>query len=82
MLRILFLRFRFRAEQTDDQRDRLFARQRFVQLEALVGALKNPKGLQGFGLLQRRETAAVSAASAGTQLSSIASSSKTATQDL
>ena len=53
MLRVLFLRFRFRAEQADDQGDRLFARQRLFQLEALVCALKQAKGLQRFGLLQR-----------------------------
>ena len=51
MLRVLFLRFRFRAEQADDQGDRLFARQRLFQLEALVCALKQAKGLQRFGLL-------------------------------
>ena len=51
MLRVLFLGFRFRAEQADDQGDRLFARQRLFQLEALVCALKQAKGLQRFGLL-------------------------------
>ena len=60
MLRVLFLRFRFRAEQADDQGDRLFARQRLFQLEALVCALKQAKGLQRFGLLQRRVAMAAS----------------------
>ena len=39
MLRILFLGFRFRAKQADDQRDRLLTGQRTLQLEALLGSL-------------------------------------------
>ena len=65
MLRAFFFGLRFRAGQADDQRDRLFAGERALQLEAFVGPLKNAKGLQRF---------------AGTQLRSIASS-RTATQE-
>ena len=58
MLRVLFLGFRFRAKQADDQRDRLLTGQRTLQLEALVCALKQAKGLQRLGLLLRGEAAA------------------------
>ena len=60
MLGILFLGFRFRAKQADDQRDRLLTGQRTLQLEALLGSLENTEGLQRFGLLQRRVAMAAS----------------------
>ena len=58
MLRILFLGFRFRAKQADDQRDRLLTGQRTLQLEALLGSLENTEGLQRLGLLLCGEAAA------------------------